>query len=82
MPVDTHIKRAHPILFGLLILFTLVGWAMCAAVTNHCKSLLLLPNNALFAVASSERGREKGILENTFPFETNSSLFLSAFSPI
>ncbi|GAA5893053.1 uncharacterized protein JCM6883_007552 [Sporobolomyces salmoneus] len=35
MPIDTHVKRAHPILFGLLILFTLVGWAMCAAVTNH-----------------------------------------------
>ncbi|GAA6062214.1 hypothetical protein JCM10212_006449 [Sporobolomyces blumeae] len=38
MPVDTHVKRAHPILFGLLILFTLVGWAMCAAVVNHFNS--------------------------------------------
>lgn len=42
MPIDTHVKRAHPILFGLLILFTLVGWAMCAAVVNHCESTTFL----------------------------------------
>ncbi|GAA5882110.1 hypothetical protein JCM16303_005609 [Sporobolomyces ruberrimus] len=47
MPIDTHVKRAHPILFGLLILFTLVGWAMCAAVTNHCEYPSLYPSLSL-----------------------------------
>jgi len=67
MPVDTHIKRAHPILFGLLILFTLVGWAMCAAVTNHCKYLLLFHSLSQLLLRTRERKESNPFTEEDFP---------------
>ncbi|GAA5952442.1 hypothetical protein JCM21900_005311 [Sporobolomyces salmonicolor] len=36
--VDTHVKRGHPIVFGLLILFSLIEWIQCAVLVasyNH-----------------------------------------------
>ncbi|GAA5891667.1 hypothetical protein JCM5296_005504 [Sporobolomyces johnsonii] len=45
--VDTHVKRGHPIVFGLLILFSLIEWIQCAVLVSSYNHHNDYPSNSI-----------------------------------